>query len=183
MHCISFSKFRLNVRFSFVHPDDKKDHDAMNKKISDDNDYVWVKGCKNYQMPQEFTLRRTGRHLCQEVKDVLEKVEKWPKSYSPGEFLSNVQAVPHLTNFVDSCNIDDQERPVHSIKRGLIKWHKKIHRDTSRQVWQNGKVSVATSGGILPEVKTDTNIALMGWHQSWHEWKKGSQSCHRYQRN
>ena len=183
MHCIIFREFRLNVRFSFVNPDDKEDHHAMDKKVSDDDYDIWVKWCINYQVSQELTMRWTCRHLCQEVKDVLEKVENWPKSYSPGEFLSNVQAVSHLTNFVDSCNVHDQKRPVHCIKRGLIEGHKKIHGNFSRKVGQDRKESVATPSAILPKVKTDADIALMGWHQSWHEWKKGSQRGHRNQRD
>ena len=161
MHGVCLCQLSLDVWFTFVHSYDEKDHDTMDQKVSCDNHYVWVKRSIDDQVSKHCILRWTGRHLRQKVEDILEEVKEWPKSYRPCQLHTDIEPIFHFPNFVDGMDIDQKERPIDSVKRGLVYPNEQIHRYIRLQVWQDWKVPRIV---ILPEKQAYADITLVDRH-------------------
>ena len=77
-------------------------------------------------------------------------------------------------------DIDEKERPINSVKRGLVYPNKHIHCYLTLQVRQNWKVPRVV---ILPEKQAYADIALVYGHQCLHKWEKRAQCRDDYHGN
>ena len=85
-------------------------------------------------MSKQRVLRRTGRHLRQEVEHILKEVKERPQRDCPRQLQTDVESIFHLPNFVDGMDINQKERPIDSVKRGLVYPNKHIHCYLTLQV-------------------------------------------------